>query len=292
MRKLIYLLLAAAVFFLAGVYQSEIFMILFLAEGMLFLLFFLLSRWGTGNVETEILTERGRILEGERGNGQVKLRFKRHVFIPYCRVLLMCGNHLSREEVWQELSGAVTEGRKVRLGFSIEENSCGIVEICAVRAAVCDPLRLFFRKRSLNAGTFLTVLSQPLKPPAEIAEIEKRPGGKEGERIWEKRAGAGSYEGIRTYQPGDSMRDIHWKLSSKNDELLSRRYMEEGESGISFYLDVSGWKDGGWKEQSAFLRLAFTISREGISTDYVLEEILDRVQRPVKRPAAAGILLA
>ncbi len=40
MRKLIYLLLAAAVFFLAGVYQSEIFMILFLAEGMLFLLFF------------------------------------------------------------------------------------------------------------------------------------------------------------------------------------------------------------------------------------------------------------
>ena len=52
MRKLIYLLLAAAVFFLAGVYQSEIFMILFLAEGMLFLLFFLLSRWGTGNVET------------------------------------------------------------------------------------------------------------------------------------------------------------------------------------------------------------------------------------------------
>ena len=119
MRKLIYLLLAAAVFFLAGVYQSEIFMILFLAEGMLFLLFFLLSRWGTGNVETEILTERGRILEGERGNGQVKLRFKRHVFIPYCRVLLMCRNHLSREEVWQELSGAVTEGRKVRLGFSI-----------------------------------------------------------------------------------------------------------------------------------------------------------------------------
>ena len=267
-------------------------MILFLAEGMLFLLFFLLSRWGTGNVETEILTERGRILERERGNGQVKLRFKRHVFIPYCRVLLMCRNHLSREEVWQELSGAVTEGRKVRLGFSIEENSCGIVEICAVRAAVCDPLRLFFRKRSLNAGTFLIVLPQPLKPPAEIAEIEKRPGGKEGERIWEKRAGAGSYEGIRTYQPGDSMRDIHWKLSSKNDELLSRRYMEEGESGISFYLDVSGWKDGGWKEQSAFLRLAFTISREGISTDYVLEEILDRVQRPVKRPAAAGILRA
>lgn len=215
MRKLIYLLLAAAVFFLAGVYQSEIFMILFLAEGMLFLLFFLLSRWGTGNVE-----------------------------------------------------------------------------ICAVRAAVCDPLWLFFRKRPLNAGTFLTVLPQPLKLPAEIAEIEKRPGGKEGERIWEKRAGAGSYEGIRTYQPGDSMRDIHWKLSSKNDELLSRRYMEEGESGISFYLDVSGWKDGGWKEQSAFLRLAFTISREGISTDYVLEEILDRVQRPVKRPAAAGILRA
>lgn len=51
------------------------------------------------------------------------------------------------------------------------------------------------------------------------------------------------------------MRDIHWKLNSKNDELLSRCYMEEGESGISFYLNVSGWKDGGWKEQSASLRL-------------------------------------
>ena len=59
MRKLIYLLLAAAVFFLAGVYQSEIFMILFLAEGMLFLLFFLLSRWGTGNVENGAGTDIG-----------------------------------------------------------------------------------------------------------------------------------------------------------------------------------------------------------------------------------------
>lgn len=40
------------------------------------------------------------------------------------------------------------------------------------------------------------------------------------------------------------------------------------------------------------IHLSARARREGISTDYVLEEILDRVQRPVKRPAAAGILRA
>ena len=42
---------------------------------------------------------------------------------------------------------------------------------------------------------------------------------------------------IRQYQDGDSMRDIHWKLSAKMDQMMSRQFAAETQCTATVYLD-------------------------------------------------------
>lgn len=64
--------------------------------------------------------------------------------------------------------------------------------------------------------------------------------------------------GLRVYQPGDSMRRIHWRALARNEQLQVRQF--EGEQG-----DPSGWLN--WDDTSA---LAYE-ERISCLTDWVLE---------------------
>lgn len=46
----------------------------------------------------------------------------------------------------------------------------------------------------------------------------------------------GDYGDVREYRPGDSMKQIHWKLSTKGDELQVRKYASETEKHASVFL--------------------------------------------------------
>ncbi len=45
---------------------------------------------------------------------------------------------------------------------------------------------------------------------------------------------------IREYQQGDRLRNIHWKLSTKEDELIVREYLPIIGCPVLFFLDLSG----------------------------------------------------
>lgn len=43
--------------------------------------------------------------------------------------------------------------------------------------------------------------------------------------------------GLRPYRMGDSMKQIHWKLSAKQDELIVSEHIEDEQTTISFYIE-------------------------------------------------------
>lgn len=43
---------------------------------------------------------------------------------------------------------------------------------------------------------------------------------------------------IKTYTPGDSIRNIHWKLTARMDELMSKEYMDEVGTELFFFIDL------------------------------------------------------
>jgi hypothetical protein len=44
---------------------------------------------------------------------------------------------------------------------------------------------------------------------------------------------------IRNYQAGDSLRQIHWKLSSKTDDLVVRQYAHNSEKQVVIFCDTA-----------------------------------------------------
>ena len=64
-------------------------------------------------------------------------------------------------------------------------------------------------------------------------------------RAWRPKRGGGFSENheLRLYRPGDSIRDIHWKLSAKTGQLILRESMEPVRGRVLLRLDLRGTPD-------------------------------------------------
>lgn len=106
--------------------------------------------------------------------------------------------------------------------FEIEDahitRHCGNVDILPRRCFVCDFSGMFFIPLRLHGAASVTVVPDPVCPSvlpeienARVLGFRPKPGG-----------GFSDYYEVRSYQDGDSLKNIHWKLSGKYDELMVR----------------------------------------------------------------------
>lgn len=140
-----------------------------------------------------------------------------------------------------ELTGWTGEERVVCSGplpqertFPAETAHCGRLTCRAVRVRLTDCLGLFSIPLRRPEPASMLVLPKPA-PPEELP-IPEVPAGAPG---WEQTSG-GDYE-LREYRPGDPLRAVHWKLSSKRDELVVREWL--GERRPQVLLDVDRFGD-------------------------------------------------
>ena len=102
--------------------------------------------------------------------------------------------------------------------LSAPTGHCGVVELRADKIRVYDYLGLFSRRlpsppparllcRPIPAETPPPLLPEGLGAPAPCGAVRRGPGEE--------------YD-LRDYRPGDPMRAVHWKLSSKWDKLIVR----------------------------------------------------------------------
>lgn len=110
-----------------------------------------------------------------------------------------------------------------RIRLEADTAHCGLVECRVGRLWVCDCLGLFALPVRAPAAGVLPVVPVPERPkaltlPEGTGSPVPVPRGKS--------ASGEDYE-LRSYQPGDSPRTIHWKMSAKRDELVSRELLED-----------------------------------------------------------------
>ncbi len=101
---------------------------------------------------------------------------------------------------------------------------CGMLCGWLVRCRVMDGMGLFALRRRMDVSAMLPVM--PLESEEET--IPELPGAQDDQTTLRVRRGGGSGEDydLRPYRPGDPVRLIHWKLSSKRDELIFREVLE------------------------------------------------------------------
>ena len=113
---------------------------------------------------------------------------------------------------------------------------CGQLHVELYKPGVCDFLGIFRLKIRKKAKQTVLVLPTPVEmeiPPDLMKQLEPR---------WRRKPGGGyaeNYE-IRQYHPGDSLNQIHWKLSAKVGELMLREPMEPERGLLLLTMDLNG----------------------------------------------------
>ena len=159
--------------------------------------------------------------------------------LPLAKIVL-------RFQMENQLTGAFCplrlrfSGASAPRGFLLRADTahCGRLYCHLKKAKVYDCLGLFSMRRRLEAGAAMLVcpvatqadsLPQLEKAVEQGTVLKARPGGGSGE----------DYD-LRLYHPGDPVRLIHWKLSSKRDALIFREILEKSQPVPALMFDHFG----------------------------------------------------
>lgn len=270
MRRVFCGLFLLAAFYLAGVYQLESLMIFFVAALLVLIFLWIISRRLASGLEVKIQLEQDMVRKGETAKGRVTV--VNHSWLPvlHFRVWIEYANCWGGEKQRQYLEGGVPGKKQVQPEFLISSDYCGVLKISAVQIKVWDYLFLFGKKRLCQQTVNLLVMPGW---NAQIMDLRQTilQGNTPGEYSQPDRPGEQPPEiyQIQSYQEGDTMRDIHWKLSARMDQLMSRKYAAEKKKMVDFFLDLGGIGQEGLKRMDAFWELAAAISRDLVQWEMI-----------------------
>lgn len=118
----------------------------------------------------------------------------------------------------------------------LKTDHCGVLQLSVRKTRVYDYLRLFCLPVRRPEPMEVTVFPTPQQPEHLpnltqflVRRRQPKPGG-----------GFSEEHEMRDYRPGDSMRDIHWKLSVKTDRLIVREAQEPIRGTALLTFDLSG----------------------------------------------------
>ncbi len=124
-------------------------------------------------------------------------------------------------------------------GDKLPTEHCGQLECFPDRVKVYDYLGLFCLPMKHFPHMTVTVEPQPL-PVAEPPKLREYLS-----RAWRPKPGGGYSENheLRLYRPGDSLNQIHWKLSAKTGKLILREPMEPERGKMVLDMELRGTDD-------------------------------------------------
>lgn len=119
---------------------------------------------------------------------------------------------------------------------AIPTEHCGNLECTPEKCWVYDYLCLFHFPIRKVEGSVLTVRPLPVALPL-LEELDALQA-----RAWQPKPGGGFAENheLRLFRPGDSMNQVHWKLSAKTGKLTVREAMEPARGRILLTMELRG----------------------------------------------------
>ena len=166
----------------------------------------------------------------ERGSsGQLHLRTESFLPQPRCRFRL---------RVTMNQSGQI-KTYKVRpnshhMIMDLPTAHCGQVLCTLDKAWVYDYLGLFRFPRRWNQE-LETLILPTAAPPARLPGIAQLSATSFHPKVG---GGYSEYHELRDYRPGDSMRQVHWKLTAKSDRPIVREPQEPEHKPVLLTLDL------------------------------------------------------
>lgn len=152
--------------------------------------------------------------------------------VPLCRLRYVCEDVMAGESQTAQLKLVAWDS----FAISLPTAHCGAFRCCIQKARVYDYLGLFSFSLRLPPPQTLLVMPKEAAPEPlpNLSQFRCR--------SYRPKHGGGFSElhDMREYRAGDSMRDIHWKLSAKTDRLIVREAQEPDRGQTLLTLDLCG----------------------------------------------------
>ena len=175
--------------------------------------------------------------------GQLQFCFKSRFWLPVSRVRLwlQIENRFTEESETRVVNCYNVDTNKLTVSFPTD--LCGQLRFRILRWECRDALGLFALRKQAPAETSCTILPPAVSPEAvpdwdNVLNAEARFKPKYG-------GGFSEEHDLREYHPGDPSNSIHWKLSSKTDELIVREALEQENRQVFLVLSHAGKQDRG-----------------------------------------------
>lgn len=230
-----YSLLLGAVFFLTQTVRTSLtavlmaFLLAFAGADVLLLFLSLPAIVADfGGAEVTVIRKRAATITVRlRNRGPIPVSFAEASFV------FPCPDGKSTETVGRHLT--LPPFSSIIVEMKIRFDRRGRCRVGAEELLIYDFLRLFRVKKPLQAGCEVTVLPQSLP---SVGFVREQGGGEEASASLLELSAVPDYGDIREYRPGDGMKRIHWKLSSKKEELQVRKYASESERSLWVFCDA------------------------------------------------------
>ncbi|MBW7571687.1 DUF58 domain-containing protein [Caproiciproducens faecalis] len=147
-------------------------------------------------------------------------------------------NILSGEKQEQTLSTPANARSEQTAQYRMQSRYCGRIAVKLTLLQYYDPLGMFCIKKNTNLQTEFFVA--PRVHPIDSSVDMTATAGTENNTYSEEKPGDDSSEifDVRAFRSGDRLRSIHWKLSSKLDELMVKEFSLPVDSGIVIILEL------------------------------------------------------
>lgn len=143
------------------------------------------------------------------------------------------------------MSFSLPPGGNRKYTFDLTDQHCGKIELRLPELTICDPLRLFAVPAraehaagvpgAASADCYFAPEIQPVQIPEEFLDSYNMESYQYSQH--EKGNDPGEVFGVREYQEGDSLKQIHWKLTAKLDEVIVKIPSFPIENNILVILD-------------------------------------------------------
>ena len=146
-------------------------------------------------------------------------------------------NRLTKERASLVLPLSAVPKGTAKERFRILPEHCGYLDVRLEQLLLADWSGLFCVKAGAEAGKTVSVLPQTF--PAEVSVQIPMSASEEAENWSEVKPGQDIAEvfALRDYVPGDPVRQIHWKLSSKRNRLILREGSLPIEQSLLLFFD-------------------------------------------------------
>ncbi|WP_062199303.1 DUF58 domain-containing protein [Massilibacterium senegalense] len=159
--------------------------------------------------------------------------------IAKMKCLLFVENVWTGEEKHQELYFSVNGKNKEKIHWNLNSKYCGKLNIRIQNVICYDYLGIFKTSIQPNTSFEMLVLPNQFDENFSFFEHTMRKSNVDVSTLAQKGQDSSDIFSIKEYKPGDEIKHIHWKLTSKFDEIIVKEMSETTDQSILLLLETS-----------------------------------------------------